>query len=72
MKKIQLLFMVFLSMLGVSAFAVGPDLSPLSGGVDFSTVITAVLAVALLGVGWVLAKAGALTVISFVSKVMSK
>ncbi len=35
-----------LSALGVPAFAAGPDLSSLTSSIDFSTVVTAILAVA--------------------------
>lgn len=48
MKAFQLLLMTFLSFLGFNAFAVGPDFSALTGAVDFSTVGTAILAIAAL------------------------
>jgi hypothetical protein len=41
-----------------SAFAVGPDLSTLSGAVDFGTVVTAILAVGVAAVSAILAWRG--------------
>ena len=49
MKTIQqLLITLFVSVFGVSAFAAAPDFTALTGAVDFSTVGTAVLAIAAL------------------------
>ena len=49
MKKYnQSLLAAFLMLLGFNAFATGPDFSALTGAVDFSTVGTAVLAIAAL------------------------
>jgi hypothetical protein len=45
-------------MVTTSAFAVGPDLSTLSGAVDFGTVVTAILAVGVAAVSAILAWRG--------------
>ncbi|MEP6485363.1 MAG: hypothetical protein ABJB01_13010 [Rudaea sp.] len=46
--KVQLFFMLALAvaMVGGPAFAVGPDFSPITTGLDASTVVTAVIAAA--------------------------
>lgn len=45
MKKISLIFALFLAFLAPQAFAVPPDFSTLTAAVDFSTVITALLGI---------------------------
>ncbi len=68
-KKIQRVLAGFgLTMASVSAFAAGPDMTPLTSGVDFSTIIAGILAVATLGVGYVLAKGGAAGIVSFIKR----
>lgn len=57
-----------LSMASVAAMAAGPDFTALTAGVDFSTLIAAVMAIAVLGVGYVLAKGGASGIVGFISK----
>lgn len=54
------------TMVSVPAFAAGPDLTPLTTAIDLSTVTTAILAVSVLGIGYILAKGGSLSVMSFV------
>jgi len=63
MKK---LFALFLTMLAGSAFAVGPDYTALTSGIDLTTTIAAVMAVAVIGLGFILARGGAKTVMNFV------
>jgi hypothetical protein len=46
-------------LLPVSAFAAGPDLSPITGAVDWATVITGILAVAALAAAVYVAIRGA-------------
>jgi Inovirus Coat protein B len=48
------------------AFAAGPDLTPLTGAIDFGTVITAVLAIAGLMAAVYVAIRGAKTVLSMI------
>lgn len=56
----------------MSAFAVGPDLTPLTNAIDVSTVVTAVLAVAVIGIGFILAKKGATAVMGFISHALGR
>lgn len=58
----------FLTMLGFAANALPPDFAALTTGVDFSTLIAAVMAVAVLAVGFVLAKGGAAGIVTFIKK----
>lgn len=62
------LLFAMLSLLGFSAHAAGPDLSSLSGAVDFATVIVAVLAVAGAAVLLELAWKGAQKVLAAVKR----
>jgi hypothetical protein len=64
MKKLILaVFGLFLSLFGLAAFAAAPDFSSLTTGIDFSTLITALMAlfVAMAGVG-IVAKGGSFIV----------
>jgi hypothetical protein len=56
-------FGLFLSLFGISVFAAAPDFSSLTTGIDFSTLITALMAlfVAMAGVG-IVAKGGSFIV----------
>jgi hypothetical protein len=63
MKKTSVLFA---SLLSSSAFAVGPDYTALTSGIDLTTTIAAVMAVAVIGLGFILARGGAKTVMNFV------
>lgn len=68
-KKIAMALSGFgLSMGSVVAFAAGPDFTPLTGSVDYTTLITAVFAVALLAVGYVIAKQGAAGLVRFIGR----
>ncbi|CAK0748268.1 conserved exported hypothetical protein [Gammaproteobacteria bacterium] len=60
--KLSVTLVAFLT--SVSAFAVGPDFSALTGAVDFSTVGTAVLAIAALLALPLVIKKGAKMVLS--------
>jgi len=59
-------------LVSASAFAAGPDLSPLTTAIDVSTVVTAILAVAVIGIGYILAKKGSQSVMSFISTALQK
>jgi hypothetical protein len=63
MNRIQIALAAFLAALAAPSFAVGPDFSTLTGAVDFSTLITALLAIfaAMVGVGIVLKGGNAIT-----------
>lgn len=61
----------FLSLLGFAAHAVGPDYTALTTGVDFTTLIAAVMAVAVLAVIYVLAKGGASAIVKFIGRMTS-
>jgi hypothetical protein len=50
--------LLVLALSPVAAFAAGPDLSTLSGAVDFGTVVTAILAVGVAAVSAILAWRG--------------
>ena len=65
MKKL-LVFLVMLTGLASNAFAVGPDFTTITSAVDFSTVITGVMAVAVAIVGVYLAAKGAKMLLRFV------
>lgn len=67
MKKI-LVFVALLASMATNAFAVGPDFTTLTSAVDFSTVITGVMAVAVAIVGVYLAARGARMLLAFVRK----
>lgn len=54
-----------------SAFAAPPDFTPLTSAIDISTVITAVLAVAVIGIGFILASRGATTVMAFIKRALN-
>lgn len=60
---IGLLFGLVLTLFGLSAYAAGPDYATLTAAVDFSTLITALMAlfVAMAGVG-IVAKGGSFLV----------
>lgn len=66
MKKI-LSFVALFAAAG-SALAVSPDFTTITGAVDFSTVITGVMAVAVAIVGVYLAARGARMLLAFVRK----
>lgn len=57
---------IAVSLLPAVAFAVGPDLTPLTSTVDFGTVITALLAIAGLLAGVYVAIRGAKVVLSMI------
>lgn len=60
---------LLLSLLSVSpAFAAGPDFTTLTAGVDFSTLIAATMAIAVLAVGYTIAKSGAAGIVSFIRR----
>jgi len=59
---------LLLSLLSVPAFAVGPDFTTLTAGVDFATLIAAIMAVAVLAVGYTIAKSGAAGIVSFIRR----
>lgn len=64
MKKLAIaIFGLFLSLFGLAAHAAAPDFSSLTTGIDFSTLITALMAlfVAMAGVG-IVAKGGSFIV----------
>lgn len=67
MKKNYVVALV-LSLMATSALALPPDFTALTTGVDFSTLIAAVMAVAVLAVGFVLAKGGATGIVSFIKR----
>ena len=66
MKKIGLGLVAAASVVSVPVLAGPPDLTPLTSAVDLSTVITAVLAVAVILAGVYAAIKGAKTVLSMV------
>lgn len=66
MKKISTALALLSSMVGGSAFAAAPDYTILTSGIDFSTTITAVMAIALSLVGLYLAIKGSKIVIGMV------
>jgi hypothetical protein len=66
MKKLSALFLTLLS---ASAFAAGPDFTALTTGIDLTTLIAAIMAVALLGIGYVMAKGGAVAIMGFIKRV---
>lgn len=73
MKKLIGAVMAFLAMLFVGvAQAVPPDFTGLTAGVDFSTLIAAVMAVAVLAVGFVIAKSGAAAIVMFISRMAGR
>ena len=57
---------ILLTMSPLSAFAAGPDLTPLTTAIDVSTVVVAILAVAVIGISFILAKGGASSVMNFI------
>ena len=65
MKK---LLVAVLGLLPLSVFAVGPDFTALTAGVDFGTLVAAVMAVAVLSVGFVVAKGGAAGIVRFIAR----
>lgn len=65
-KKVSSLVPAIFATIAVPAFADAPDLSSLTGAVDFSTVIAAILGVAAVAVGVHLAWRGAKFVLSAV------
>lgn len=67
-KNASVLLLSLLVLVGAPAFAAGPDFTTLTAGVDFGTVISATMAVAVLSVGFVLAKAGAAGIVRFISR----
>jgi hypothetical protein len=58
MRTFKIAVVTALTLGSASAFAAGPDLSTLSGAVDFSTVVTAILAVGVAAVSAILAWRG--------------
>ncbi len=67
MKKYLLALIASLMLfIGTNAFAVGPDFSTITSSVDFSTVVTGVMAVAVALVGVYIAVRGARMLLSFV------
>lgn len=58
-----------LSLLGFSANAAGPDFTALTSGIDLTTLIAAIMAVAVIGIGYVLAKGGAVSIMGFIKRV---
>ena len=67
-KNVLVLLAGLLALVGAPAFAAGPDFTALTAGVDFGTVIAATMAVAVLSVGFVLAKSGAAGIVRFISR----
>lgn len=67
MKK-NLVLVALLSAMATNAFAVAPDFTTLTAAVDFSTVVTGVMAVAVAIVGVYLAARGARMLLAFVRK----
>lgn len=67
MKKL-LSFVALLVGMVSSAFALPPDFSTITGAVDFSTVVTGVMAVAVAIVGVYLAARGARMLLAFVRR----
>lgn len=68
MKQIFMLLLTALFMMAGLASAAGPDFSTLTGGVDYTTLIGAVMAVAVLAVGYVLAKQGSAGIVRFIGR----
>jgi|GEM_PF-4511402 len=68
MKMLQAFLAVLMAFVPFLARAAGPDMSALTAGVDFSTLIAAILAIAVLGVGYVLAKGGAAGIVAFIKR----
>lgn len=70
MKPMQLFFASMLAMFYATTASAVSQFDPLTTGVSFTEVIAAIMAIALIGVGWVLAKGGAVTILGFLKRVI--